>query len=265
MKLLGLLIILNSLVLTGYWIIGEHPHKGWALTIGIVAIIVGIAFTLHERALEITFGSIGTIKAAAQQATIDAKTVSELKNRVEAQSATVDLVAKSAAEAKDKLQELGAITEFSKIVISAQNDDRRAFDKLTSWVEDKSFPMRKEVASAWVQIRTDFGGPLEKGYMNFTWPNNIDPNKLSIANLREAYRSSISIFHAYFVNFVNERKDISKKERMGFLIDVIRDDESLIATSYAGKFFAKEAGIEWKHFVIKPLLDWWEENKNKIE
>lgn len=110
MKLLGLLLILNSLVLTGYWVIGDHPHKGWAMTICVVAIIVGVAFTFHERALEITFGGIGTIKAAAKQAAIDATTVSELKDRVEAQSATVDLIAKDAASTVDHLQNIACTT-----------------------------------------------------------------------------------------------------------------------------------------------------------
>jgi hypothetical protein len=82
MKLLGLLIILNSLVLTGYWVIGEHRHKEYAITICIIAIVVGIAFTFHERALEISFGSIGKIKAAAKQATIDAEAISDLKKRI---------------------------------------------------------------------------------------------------------------------------------------------------------------------------------------
>lgn len=100
MKLIGLLIIINSLTLTGYWVIGDHPYKGWVVTLCIVAIIVGISFTFQDRAIEITFKGIGSIKAAAKQAAIDAETVSDLKNRVEAQSATVDLVAKSASEAR---------------------------------------------------------------------------------------------------------------------------------------------------------------------
>jgi len=262
---LGIFLILSSLVFAICWAAGSHPHKAWVIPLCIIVVIVGMFFTLHNRAIEITFKGVGKIKAAANQATTDAEAIADIKKRIESQSATVDLVAKSAAEAKNKLQELDMITEVSKSVISAQNDDRRSFDKLTSWVDDKSFPMRKEVANAWVQIRADFGGPLTKGHMNFPWPENIDPNKLSISELRRIYTSADSIYHADLVKFINKKSDISKKDRMGFFIDVIKDDESLIATSYAGRFFAKEAGVEWKHFIIEPLLDWWNKNKDKIE
>lgn len=169
------------------------------------------------------------------------------------------------SEATSKLQEIESITEFLKVTIAAQNDDRRAFDKLVSWIDDKLFPMRKEAVSTWVKIRADYGGPIEPGYMNFPWPKDIDPNKLSISDLRKIYTSSVSLYHAYLVNFINEKTDISKKDRMAFFIDVLKDDESLIATSYAGKFFAKDVGVEWKHFVIEPLLNWWDKNKDKIE
>lgn len=291
--MLGVLIILNTIILTTWWVLGEHLHKNWAMCICIIAIFVGIFFILQDRAIEISFKWLGTIKAAAKQAATDAETIAKIKERIESQSATVDLVAQSAAEvhkttteiaqkneileekvkelnnliskATDKLQTLENITEFSKITIAAQNDDRRAFDVLKSWVENKSFPMRKEATNVFVKIRADYGGPIEPGYMNISWPKDVDPNKLSISDLRKIYKSSVSLYHADIVNFIQKRTDIPKEDRMAFFIDVVREDGSLNATSYAGKFFAKEAGIEWQHFVVEPLLKWWEENKDKIE
>lgn len=265
MTIVGILIILNSLVLTVYWVIGENPHKIWVLFLCGIAIVVGFIFILQDRVIEISNKWVGTIKTAAKQATIDAKEIATIKERIEAQSVTVDLVAKSAAKAEQKLKELETITEFSKITIAAQNDDRRAFDVLESWVENKSFPMRKEAVNVFIKIRADYGGPIEPGYMNFPWPKDVDPNKLSISDLRKIYKSSDSLYHADLVNFIQKRTDMPKEDRMAFFIDVVREDGSLNATSYAGKFFAKEAGIEWRHFVVEPLLKWWEENKNQIK
>lgn len=264
--LLGILIIINTLVVTAWWVLGEHPYKGWSMFICGIAIFAGaiLIFQGQNRPMELSNKWLGTIKAASEQATADAGVIANIKKRIEAQSATVDLVAKSAAEAQVKLKELTTITEFSKVLAAAQNDDRRAFDKLASYVDDTSFPMRKEAANVYVSIRANHGGPIEPGYMNVTWPKGVDPNKLSITDLKDIYMSSDSMYHADLVNYVQTRKDIPKKDRMELFIEVLRDDESLNATSYAGKFFAKEAGIEWRPFVIKPLLDWWEQNKDKI-
>ncbi|MBL7152152.1 MAG: hypothetical protein ISS79_00420 [Phycisphaerae bacterium] len=296
MKLLGILIILNSLTLTGYWVIGEHPHKGWAITIGIVSIIVGISFTFHERALEVTFKGIGSIKAAAQQAAIDATTVSELKDRVESQSATVDLVAQSAAEARkitvqvaerneemgkkvvelneliskgsDKLQELEKITKFSKVAIAAQNDDRFAFGKLVSWGEDNTFEFWELAANAVIKIRAEYGGPIEPGNQKIKWAEGVDPLKLSIEQIRAEYKKSLPLYHADFIKHTEKNTVIPKKEKMQFYVDIVKDDSSLTATYYAGKHFIKEANdpkLKWVPFWTKPLLDWWEQNKNEIE
>ena len=296
MKLLGLLLILNSLVLTGYWVIGDHTHKGWAITICVVTIIVGIAFTFHERALEITFSGIGTIKAAAKQAAIDANAVSDLKDRVESQSATVDLVAQSAAEARkivdklteksqatdekldmidetivkaqEALKEIKRITEFATDLLAAQNDNWKSFEQLRQWGDDTSFPLNEVAVNAYVKIRTSYGGPIKYGYLNIKWPKEDDPAKLSMQDFLKTYRSLNPIFHTDLVNTVWEREDIPKKKRMAFLHEVIRTSNSLTARDYAADFFVREAGdddLKWQPFNIKPILNWWEEHGESVQ
>lgn len=110
MKILGILIIINSLVVTCYWVGGDHQHKGWVMFICFLAVFVGMFFTLHDRAIEIIFPKIGSIKAAAEQVTADAKEVSDIKKRIEAQSATVDLIAKEAALTVDQLRNIAYTT-----------------------------------------------------------------------------------------------------------------------------------------------------------
>jgi len=296
MKLFGIAIVLSSLFFTGYWILGKRRYKGYAIIIGSVAIIVGIAFTFHERALEITFRGIGTIKTAAQQVAIDAKTVSELKDRVESQSATVDLVAQSAAEARkitievaerseemeknvvklneliakasEKSQELEKITEFSKVAIAAQNDDRYAFEKLVSWGGDNTFEFWELAANAVINIRVKYSGPIEPGNQKIKWAEGIDPLKLSIEQIRAEYKESLSLYHTDFVKHTEKNTVIPKKEKMQFYIDILKEDSSLTATYYAGKYFIKEANdpeLKWFPFWTKPLLQWWEQNKDNIK
>lgn len=106
LKLIGALLIINALFITAWWVMGEHLHKGWAFTLCLSAIFVGSFLVLQERVTELTVKGIGTIKSAAEQASADANLIADLKSRVEAQSATVNLVAKEAADAKQLVNDL---------------------------------------------------------------------------------------------------------------------------------------------------------------
>ncbi len=158
MKLIGILLILNSIALTAWWATTQNNHKGTVITICLIAVFVGLALVLQDRLTELTVKGVGTIKAATEQVQTDAKTVADLKERVENQSATVDLVAKedfkakaiseevadknqraeqkldtldeAIKKAKHTLADLDAASKFSMTVIAAQNDDRNAFDTL---------------------------------------------------------------------------------------------------------------------------------------
>jgi len=224
MKLLGILIIINSLVVAGYWVSGTHQHKVGVISVCVLAVFVGVIFTMHDRAIEITFNKIGTIKAAAEQATADANEVAAIKERIEAQSATVDLVAESAAKAHNLIEDLsrknktaetkieelenaGAAiqktisalqetAEFTSLVAAAQNDDRATFDKLVSWVDNKTSPYWQHAADAVARIRTDFAGQIERGHMNVPWPEGTDPRQLSLAQLKREYQGAVRVYKA---------------------------------------------------------------------
>jgi hypothetical protein len=79
-KLLGVLLIANAILVTGWWVTKDSPHKGWAFTICLVAVFVGIVFLVKDRAIEITVRGVGTIKAASEQAAIDAQAVRKSGN-----------------------------------------------------------------------------------------------------------------------------------------------------------------------------------------
>ena len=105
MKLLGILIILNALVVAAWFSISGTANK-WIIVVCFAAIFSGIFFLVSDRATEVSVSGIGTIKAAVDRATSDAIQVAGLKARIEAQSATIDLVAKEAMEAKEVSESL---------------------------------------------------------------------------------------------------------------------------------------------------------------
>jgi len=74
----------------------DKPYKSWALAMCLVAVTISLILLLPGRAIELTLKSVGTIKAAAQQASADANVISDLRNRIERQSAAIDSVAQQA-------------------------------------------------------------------------------------------------------------------------------------------------------------------------
>src|SRR5437868_3594295 len=100
LQLIGVLIMINTLTCAGWAMSHDKPLGATGISLVIIGIVAGLALTFHERAIEITFGKVASLKAAAQQATNDANEISAIRQRVEAQAATLDLVAKEAADAK---------------------------------------------------------------------------------------------------------------------------------------------------------------------
>lgn len=295
MKLLGLLMIINSLILTGFWLIGENTHKGWVVTICIIFIFVGMFFILQDRAIEISLKGIGTIKAAAKQATVDAELIDSIKQRIEAQRSTIDLVAKSADEAKalstearqltkdvsekneqlddlynqaqKKQKELEEITEISRLVIAVENDSRQAFNKLKQTLDSNS-KFRELTINAIIKARTAYR-VIEPGYVIIDWDKlGLDPKKLNIEQFRQVYSKASVAYHSNIVNLIKESGIIPNKEKMKFFVNVLKDDDSLMATFYAGKFFSEltqDKNLVWEPYNIDPLLKWWDANNDKVQ
>src|SRR5438874_12008634 len=106
MKVLGLLVIVNALILSASWMVGDNANKvGNATKVGVVsvtliAVFVGIFLIVSERSTEVSVQGVGSIKAAAAAVKEDSKDVAEIKKRVENQSASIDMVAAKATQAQ---------------------------------------------------------------------------------------------------------------------------------------------------------------------
>ena len=294
MKLISILLVLSSIAISYWWITAYGTHKGAMLTLCFLAVFAGLAILLSDRITELSMKGIGTIKAAAEQASADANVVSELKKRVEDQSATVDLIAKEAADAKqlvnalseknskaeeklsqlDKsindgnlaVKELQLYTQFNGTVLAAQNDNRHAYDQLWAWGKDSSFPFQKASAQAAQTIMDQHNPAIIRGGFSVPWNDGINTQKLSLSELRQIFTSAPPHIRLGVLEFVwTKRTDIPKPDRLQFLVDVLRRDESLLVIEYAGRYFEKETGNKLKPLAIKQHLEWWKENKDSIE
>lgn len=185
-------------------------------------------------------------ESALTQVLSDANEINKLKYVIENQGAQVEVVSKMAFKAENLLSEIaelqkksGLINEFMMIAIAAQNDDREAFDKLGIWAVDPCFPFFELAKLAYIRIRLSYNEFTAREYLEFpwkeVWKEVNEPNKIPFSNLCEVYHASSPNFHTSLLKIIWERKDMPRKKRMQFLVDILTKDESLAATYWAGE------------------------------
>lgn len=123
MQVVGTLLIVAGPV--GAWVIVRRTKTtarrvAGATSVGMLGILGGGLLLMPERVTSLTFPGLGSINAAVEQATTDAKAIAEVRQRIEAQSATIDLVARDANDAKKlvetlRLQNENAAAEMKQI------------------------------------------------------------------------------------------------------------------------------------------------------
>jgi hypothetical protein len=293
-QLIGILLIVNSLVVAA-WLLGTgRAGATSSIILCTVAVFAGIALIIQDRIVEVTVKGVGTIKAAAEKAVTEAKEVSSIKERIEAQSATVDLVAKDAAEAKNLVEQLSrknadaeqklakldnsiqegnravtaleAYTQFNSTVLAAQNDDRRAYDQLWTWSEDSTYSFQKPASQAVQTIMDQHDPAIIRSGFQVPWKEGVDPNKLQMKELWSAYKGAAPQIRIGILEFLWEKRtDIPKKDRLTFLIDVLRNDENLNVVEYAGRYFEQGTNDQIKPLAIRVHLKWWEDNKGSVK
>ncbi len=77
MKLIGILLILNSIALTAWWITTQNNHKVTVITLCLIAVFAGLCLILQDRITELTVKGVGTIKSATDQVRNIRKHISE--------------------------------------------------------------------------------------------------------------------------------------------------------------------------------------------
>ena len=182
---ISVFIIANTMVGAAIWLFRGYTPTWPFVSLVVLFLIIGVVVLLGDRVTEFNLGKIGSIKAAAKQAQIDASEVAAIREKVENQRAVIDVVAKEASEGKklyetlsaenkqaeekiaslkstvenasQELTKLQTLSEFNSTVVAAQSDDRRAYDKLLRWANDKAYP---NAESRGAGVSSDNGQPL---------------------------------------------------------------------------------------------------------
>ena len=155
--------------------------------------------------------------------------------------------------------------EFTATVQAAQSDDRRAFDKLWDWGNDKNYPFSKNAERAHMAILESHSRLIVMAWPTLVWNENVDPSTLNYNVLKNAYKEIHIDMRQPFIKYLYDRKDISRIEKVEFLINVIKNDSSLKAVEYAGRVLLDLENLRFKALEIGKFIKWWEENRKTIE
>src|ERR1039458_2677228 len=151
----GIILILLSIGILIYWLATGRRSKPLLKFVCVFIAIMGFLVILKDKLVEVTFKDWLSIKTSVAEASADAKTIASIKQQVENQRATIDLVATEAQTAKnlseevsnkiafaeqklkdlddaiqkanDSLKKLDAATEFTLLVTKAESGNRSAF------------------------------------------------------------------------------------------------------------------------------------------
>ena len=282
--IVGCMIIVVALVYAFYAAQKNTANKATFVVL-IFAITGGILIIISDRISELPLGP-GSVKAQVSKALSDPTFIQDLKAKIEAQRDTLDIVSRSANEARqlaneaqkfvneiankniqagEKISQLDNMIDVYSLVMRAQNDDGFSFDKLSKMIDEKQ-PHEKIVDLAVLNIRLDYTNPISKGYLNISWKDGVDPKMFP----KEEYQALIvevpPIGHADLAHWI-DRSTIPRREKMFLYIQMIQKSGSLAARDFAGKFFTKEAGdaaLVWEPFKVAPLIEWWNSHKKEV-
>jgi len=167
-------------------------------------------------------------------------------------------------EAKKVIANLKASEEYITTVIAAQNDDRLAFDRLKTWANDPKFSRRSDALQAWSKVIDDHASPFVRSGYSVPWKEGIDPSRLSLSELRTNFISAPPSIRLGLLEYIWNKKDVSKRERMQFMVDVLKTDRSLSVVEHAARFFLTESNQKLKPLALDQLIAWWDANKDRV-
>ncbi len=290
------LVIIVAAIFGGYtWLWALTKGKLKSGTVGVtfflVVLVAGLSLFFSERIIDITRKDVAVIKTRANEANTDAKAISDIRKRVETQQAAIDLVAKAAAEAQGLIDDIAKKNDvandrlstldntisqgleaihtyetsltFINTTIAAHQDDRKAFDQLEVWSRDKQYSFSEAALNSWLSVVELHDQPWYPSG-GIVWNQGIHPETFNLEELRQLYLAAQSNLRWPFLEYLMQRPDLSKKEKMQFLVDVMTADESLKAVEYAGRYFIQESEDSFKPLEVTKHLDWWNEHKDAI-
>ncbi len=106
LQLLGILVILNTLTCSGWFVLQGKQLSPGILSLVAISVLGGLVLTFRGRSDKIGSGDTTRIRLVENQAATDARQIASLKEQVQTQAATLESMAKESAETRRLLDSL---------------------------------------------------------------------------------------------------------------------------------------------------------------
>ncbi len=171
-----------------------------------------------------------------------------------------DSVGEMKAELKNSSETMAntkIVSDFVMTVLSAQNDNRKAFDKLLEWAKNTSFVLSKEADAAAYRIFIDDAVDSQSRIPSqYPWPADLDKTKLSADDYRQIYVRIPPQFKVMLVKDLWENTNLVENVRFSFLEDLVKNAESLQSAIYATMYLSEKENIAFPAMnMFQTLLD----------
>lgn len=194
---------------------------------------------------------------------------SATQSNVESAKKDIDLLM---VRTRKELDSLETISNFVMTVSSAQAGDRIAWNQLKAWGDNKQYILSNRAADSYAKIMDDYSNLTyaEPFVDSLKFTQKVDVKTLTYEMMTHDYNFYLSKNSSYyvrlqFIKHIWERKDFSLKNRLSFLVEVLKNDRHLLCIRYAGRLFTEETKQEIKYLATDYLVDWWEKNKMKYD
>jgi len=153
--------------------------------------------------------------------------------------------------------------EFKLTEIAIMNDDRRAFDKVTSWANDNSNRFHKQATELREKILN-----INYEFYIYTFMSarneGFKVETSSVTEIKKAYYSVTRENRKNIIYEIGKKINDNKTEKINFLIEIIENDESLSCVAKASNIIINEYKLNFKPLEIDKILEWYKINKSKI-
>jgi hypothetical protein len=266
--LLGILVILNGLAVTAYFVSQKYSTYA-TLGFGIIACLAGVTLVVSDRLELLEFFKIGKLVTRAKE---DAGAISQLRTgmqaEVEAARQEIGEVKRLAEEAGTAVEKLNEVQQVAMLILRAQADDLAAFQELEKRSEETTSltPLVKATVD---QISASVCSALISGQVVENWSKyGIDPSKATLTELQYAYQAKPELGHLAIVDQIANSNKIAFPDQIECFLQLLDRETSIYAYLRMIQFLKTHSSIgDWRFYEKgdkEKVKEWWVTNRDEI-
>ena len=228
---IGIIVIIVGVITTVVGVFMQKLTIKNAIFLGVFILASGFVIANIDVITKAKFGDYISLETSVENAKADANTISSIKKEMLTQKQNIDFIIldiNSQKEIVDKeFADVQIWLRLNKLATQAQADDRKAYDELCSYRNDKDSEISKYAKQTVDKIIAEANQPMHTSW-NVPWNEGVDPNTVSFLRACNNYEQ-VEQFHirCALVDFIGKNKNYQKKEKLEFLFKVLREDNHL--------------------------------------